>query len=209
MGFNGIENVKLIDLEQGLKLGYKLKLVSISERQKNKFYSSVAPCFIPENSLVANTNFEENVISLEGDNFLKTSLVGKGAGGYPTATSIISDLKKFTVRNPDHGVFQKKYSNMPKATFYDQSLRKRPYYIRMSVLNKVGVLKSIANLFAQKSISIKSLIQLNTSNDKVVPIIIISDATDVDKINHVIKNLKKSSFLKKEISVIRIEEHIG
>ena len=209
MGFNGIENIKLIDLEQGLKLGYKLKLVSISERQKNKFYSSVAPCFVPENSLVANTNFEENVISLEGDDFLKTSLVGKGAGGYPTATSIISDLKKFTVRNPDHGVFQKKYSNMPKATFYDQSLRKRPYYIRMSVLNKVGVLKSIANLFAQKSISIKSLIQLNTSNDKVVPIIIISDATDVDKINHVIKNLKKSSFLKKEISVIRIEEHIG
>ena len=209
MGFNGIENVKLIDLEQGLKLGYKLKLVSISERQKNKFYSSVAPCFVPENSLVANTNFEENVISLEGDDFLKTSLVGKGAGGYPTATSIISDLKKFTVRNPDHGVFQIKYSNMPKATFYDQSLRKRPYYIRMSVLNKVGVLKSIANLFAQKSISIKSLIQLNTSNDKVVPIVIISDATDIDKINHVIKNLKKSSFLKKEISVIRIEEHIG
>ena len=209
IGFNGIENVKLIDLEQGLKLGYKLKLVSISERQKNKFYSSVAPCFVPENSLVANTNFEENVISLEGDDFLKTSLVGKGAGGYPTATSIISDLKKFTVRNPDHGVFQKKYSNMPKAIFYDQSLRKRPYYIRMSVLNKVGVLKSIANLFAQKSISIKSLIQLNTSNDKVVPIVIISDATDIDKINHVIKNLKKSSFLKKEISVIRIEEHIG
>ena len=209
MGFNGIENVKLIDLEQGLKLGYKLKLVSISERKKNKFYSSVAPCFVPENSLVANTNFEENVISLEGDDFLKTSLVGKGAGGYPTATSIISDLKKFTVRNPDHGVFQKKYSNMPKAIFYDQSLRKRPYYIRMSVLNKVGVLKSIANLFAQKSISIKSLIQLNTSNDKVVPIVIISDATDIDKINHVIKNLKKSSFLKKEISVIRIEDHIG
>ena len=209
LGFNGIENIKLIDLEQGLKLGYKLKLVSISERQKNKFYSSVAPCFVPENSLVANTNFEENVISLEGDDFLKTSFVGKGAGGYPTATSIISDLKKFTTRNPDHGVFQIKYSNMPKATFYDQSLRKRPYYIRMSVLNKVGVLKSIANLFAQKTISIKSLIQLNTSNDKIVPIIIISDSTDVDKINHVIRNLKKSTFLKKEISVIRIEEHIG
>ena len=209
MQFDGIENIKLIDLEQGLNLGYKLKLVSITERYKDRFFSSVAPCFVPESSLIAKTNLEENVITFEGENFLKTSLVGKGAGGYPTATSIISDLKKFIVRNPDHGVFQIKYSNMPKATFYDQSLRKRPYYIRMSVLNKVGVLKSIANLFAQKSISIKSLIQLNTSNDKVVPIIIISDATDVDKINHIIKNLKKSSFLKKEISVIRIEEHIG
>ena len=202
LNFDGIENIKLIDLEQVLKPGYKLKLVSISEQNKNKFYSSVAPCFVPENSLVANTNFEENVISLEGDDFLKTSLVGKGAGGYPTATSIISDLKKFALHQPEYGVFQIKYSNMPNASFYDPSLRKRPYYIRMSVLNKVGVLKSIANLFAQQSISIKSLIQLNTSNEKVVPIIIISDATDVSKINHVVKNLKKSPFLKKEISVI-------
>ena len=43
--FNGIENVKLIDLEQGLNL-IQLKLVSISERQKNKFYPLVAPCFV-------------------------------------------------------------------------------------------------------------------------------------------------------------------
>ena len=100
------ENIKLIDLEQGLTLGYKLKLVSISERHNKKFYSSVAPCFIPENSLVAKTDFEENVISLEGDNFLKSSLVGKGAGGYPTATSIISDLKRYLTHTDEKGIFK-------------------------------------------------------------------------------------------------------
>ena len=210
INYDGIENIKLIDLEQGLKLGYKLKLVSLTERHSNsKFYSSVAPCFVPENSLIAKTDFEENVITLEGDNFIKTSLVGKGAGGFPTATSIISDLKKYSSHSSDQGVFQVKFSNMPRATFINQSSRKRPYYLRMSVLNKVGVLKSIAQLFAQKSISIRSLIQLNTSNDKIVPIIIISDPIDVDKITKVVKNLKKTSFLKKEISVIRIEDNIG
>ena len=194
LNYDGIENVKLIDLEQGLKLGYKLKLVSISERHKNKFYSSVAPCFIPENSLVAKTDFEENVISLEGDNFLKTSLVGKGAGGYPTATSIISDLKKYLTHTSSKGVFQIKYQKMPNASFINQSSRIRPYYLRMSVLNKVGVLKSIAQIFAEKSISIKSLIQLNTTNEKIVPIVIISDPIGIDKILLVVKNLKKSSF---------------
>ena len=72
---------------------------------------------------------------------------------------------------------------MPKARYLNRSERKRPYYLRMSVLNKVGVLKSIAQIFAQKSISIKSIIQLNTSNEKTVPIIIISDPVGVDKIN--------------------------
>ena len=209
LDYDGIENIKLIDLEQGLKLGYKLKLVSISERHNKKFYSSVAPCFIPENSLVAKTDFEENVISLEGDNFLKSSLVGKGAGGYPTATSIISDLKRYLTHTDEKGIFKIKYQNMPKASFINHSLRTRPYYLRMSVLNKVGVLKSIAQIFAQKSISIKSLIQLNTSNEKIVPIIIISDPVGIDKISKVVKNLKNSNFLKKEISVIRIEENIG
>ena len=209
LDYDGIENIKLIDLEQGLKLGYKLKLVSISERHNKKFYSSVAPCFIPENSLVAKTDFEENVISLEGDNFLKSSLVGKGAGGYPTATSIISDLKRYLTHTDEKGIFKIKYQNMPKASFINHSLRTRPYYLRMSVLNKVGVLKSITQIFAQKSISIKSLIQLNTSNEKIVPIIIISDPVGIDKISKVVKNLKNSNFLKKEISVIRIEENIG
>ena len=105
INYDGIENIKLIDLEQGLKLGYKLKLVSLTERHSNsKFYSSVAPCFVPENSLIAKTDFEENVITLEGDDFIKTSLVGKGAGGYPTATSIISDLKDVS-HNQYQGVF--------------------------------------------------------------------------------------------------------
>ena len=210
VNYDGIENIKLIDLEQGLKLGYKLKLVSLTESHNNsKYYSSVAPCFVPENSLIAKTDFEENVITLEGDDFIKTSLVGKGAGGYPTATSIISDLKKYAAHNQYQGVFQHNYSSMSKAKYLNRSDRKRPYYLRMSVLNKVGVLKSIAQIFAQKSISIKSIIQLNTSNEKTVPIIIISDPVGVDKINLVTQNLKKTSFLKKEISVIRIEEDIG
>ena len=210
INYDGIENIKLIDLEQGLKLGYKLKLVSLTERHSNsKFYSSVAPCFVPENSLIAKTDFEENVITLEGDDFIKTSLVGKGAGGYPTATSIISDLKRYAAQNEYQGVFQYNYSSMSKAKYLNRSDRKRPYYLRISVLNKVGVLKSIAQIFAQKSISIKSIIQLNTSNEKTVPIIIISDPVGVDKINLVTQNLKKTSFLKKEISVIRIEEDIG
>ena len=164
---------------------------------------------MPESSLIAKTNFEENVITLEGENFLKTSLVGKGAGGYPTATSIISDIKRFINYSSIKGIFIKKYSQMLNAKFVNQSQRIRPYYLRMSVLNKVGVLKSIAQLFSQKSISIKSIIQLNTNNEKVVPIIIISDPVGLKNITQVVNNLKKSNFIKNEISVIRIEENIG
>ena len=46
-------------------------------------------------------------------------------------------------------------------------------------------------------------------NEKVVPIIIISDPVGLKNITQVVDNLKKTNFLKNEISVIRIEENIG
>jgi len=207
--YKGIENIKLIDLEQGLNLGYKLKLLSLTERHNNKYYSSVSPCFISKNSIIAKTDFEENVITLEGDDFLKTSLVGKGAGGYPTATSILSDLKKYIYRSSSIGTFHHKYSKIANASFLNPADRKRPYYVRLSAENKIGVLKSIAEMFSKNSISIKSIIQLNTTNEKVVPIIIVSEPASVNNINKVVKKLNQSKFIQKQISVIRIEENIG
>ena len=42
-----------------------------------------------------------------------------------------------------------------------------------------------------------------------VPIIIISDPVGLKNITQVVNNLKKTNFIKNEISVIRIEENIG
>ena len=208
LSYDGIENIKLMDLEYGLQLGYKLKLLSISEKIGSKFYSSVAPCFINQNNTMANTEFEDNLCIIEGDDFVKTSLMGKGAGGFPTATSIISDLSTFISGNIN-GVFNDNYISMPSANYVSDIIRNRSYYMRLSVSNKVGVLKSITQLFANKSISIKSIIQLNPDDSNTVPIVIISNVVSHKKIIEITKLLKKNSFIKKEISTIRIEDNLG
>ncbi len=111
MSYDGIENIKLIDLNYGLQLGYKLKLLSICEKIGSKFFASVAPCFVKQESLLSNTNFEDNLAIIEGINFVKTSLLGKGAGGYPTASSIISDLMNYISKDYSN-VFNTKYDSM-------------------------------------------------------------------------------------------------
>ena len=208
ISYSGIENIKLIDLDYGLQLGYKLKLLSISEKIGSKFYSSVAPCFINENSVMANTEFEDNLCIIEGDDFVKTSLIGKGAGGFPTATSIISDLVTYITTN-DYKVFNSNYSSMPLPSYVNQNARNRSYYIRLSVANKVGVLKTITQFFAKKSISIKSIIQLNPDDSNTVPIVIISNVVSQKKIMEITKLLKKNSYIKNDISTIRLEDNIG
>jgi homoserine dehydrogenase len=162
----------------------------------------VAPCFINQNNTMANTEFEDNLCIIEGDDFVKTSLMGKGAGGFPTATSIISDLSAFISGNIN-GVFNDNYASMLSANYVSDKIRNRSYYMRLSVANKVGVLKSITQLFANKSISIKSIIQLNPDDSNTVPVV------SHKKIIEITKLLKKNSFIKKEISTIRIEDNLG
>ena len=125
LSYNGIENIKLMDLDYGLQLGYKLKLLSISEKIGKNFYSSVAPCFIKQNSIMANTEFEDNICVVEGDDFIKTSLIGKGAGGFPTATSIVSDIISFTSGNINN-IFNVNYTSMPLANYANNN-RNRSY----------------------------------------------------------------------------------
>jgi homoserine dehydrogenase len=208
ISYSGIENIKLIDLDYGLQLGYKLKLLSISEKIRSKFYSSVAPCFVNKGSVMANTEFEDNICIIEGDDFVKTSLIGKGAGGFPTATSIISDLATYITTN-NYKVFNSNYSSMPIPSYVNQNARNRSYYIRLSVANKVGVLKTITQFFAKKSISIKSIIQLNPDDSNTVPIVIISNVVSQKKIIEITKLLKKNSYIKNDISTIRLEDNIG
>ena len=208
LSYSGIENIKLMDLDYGLQLGYKLKLLSISEKIGKNFYSSVAPCFIKQNSIMANTEFEDNICVVEGDDFIKTSLIGKGAGGFPTATSIVSDIISFTSGNINN-IFNVNYTSMPLANYVNDDTRNRSYYIRLSVNNKVGVLKTITQFFAKKAISIKSIIQLNPEDSKTVPIVIISNIVSHKKIVEITKMLKKNRYIKKQISTIRIEDKIG
>jgi homoserine dehydrogenase len=157
---------------------------------------------------MANTEFEDNLCIIEGDDFVKTSLIGKGAGGFPTATSIISDLATYITTN-NYKVFNSNYSSMTLPSYVNQNARNRSYYIRLSVANKVGVLKTITQFFAKKSISIKSIIQLNPDDSNTVPIVIISNVVSQKKIIEITKLLKKNSYIKNDISTIRLEDNIG
>ena len=183
-------------------------MLSISEKIGSNFYTSVAPCFIKENSIMANVELEDNLCIIEGNDFIKATLIGKGAGGLPTATSVISDLSYYINKNT-YKVFNSDYSSMSLANSVNDELRKKSYYIRLSAVNKIGVLKTITQFFAKKSISIKSIIQLNPEDSNTVPIVIISNVVSHKKIIEITKLLKKNSYIKKEISTIRIEENIG
>ena len=88
----GIQNINLTDIFYAKNLGYKIKLLSISEIKNNKLMERVHPCLILENSYIAKIDGVLNAVVVDGLPIGKSILQGEGAGPGPTSSALISDL---------------------------------------------------------------------------------------------------------------------
>ena len=88
----GIQNINLTDILHAKNLGYKIKLLAISEIKENKLMERVHPCLVLKDSYIANINGVLNAIIIDGYPIGRSVLQGEGAGPGPTTSALISDL---------------------------------------------------------------------------------------------------------------------
>lgn len=87
----GIKNVSSEIIEVVDLLGYKLKFLASSVLDDNKIGISVEPVMIKKDEMLANVDYEFNVVKYQGENSDIQLMYGKGAG-YATANSLLNDL---------------------------------------------------------------------------------------------------------------------
>ena len=201
----GIQNINLTDILYAKKLGYKIKLLSISEIKKNKLMERVHPCLILKNSYIAKIDGVLNAIVVDGLPIGKSVLQGEGAGPGPTSSALISDLCSVLKDDTNYpfGVSFKERKNISKFNILNHICSA---YLRIEVKDQPGVLSSITNSFARNKISIKNLIQNPNKKNKKASIIIITHENIEKNFNNLISNLSKNKFVLKKPTFIRIEK---
>ena len=201
----GIQNINLTDILYAKNLGYKIKLLSISEIKNNKLMERVHPCLILENSYIAKIDGVLNAVVVDGLPIGKSILQGEGAGPGPTSSALISDLcsvLKGEISYP-FGVSsfsRKKISKFNILNHFCSS------YLRIEVKDKPGVLSSITKIFAKNKISIKNLIQKPNKKSRKASIIIITHENLEKNFNTLITHLSRNKFVLKKPTFIRIEK---
>lgn len=89
ISYIGINNISIEDIIISEKLGYSIKLLASYERFKTP---TVMPVFISHTNPLSNINFEINALLIKSQNLGEVFISGRGAGGAPTAVSVLSDL---------------------------------------------------------------------------------------------------------------------
>ncbi len=160
----GISNLSAEDITFAHGLGYEVKLLAIAEADGDAVAVRVHPAMIPKEHPLASVRESFNAVYLEGEKVGPVMLYGRGAGGNPTATSVVGDLIELA-RNRAAGSLPSVIHHMPRAAGV-RARRIRPmedlttqYYILMEVADLPGVLASIATVFALHEVSIKQVWQ--------------------------------------------------
>ena len=201
----GIENITLTDIEHAKNLGYKIKLLAISEIIGNKLMERVHPCLVLNNSYIANINGVLNAIIVDGNPIGKSVLQGEGAGPGPTSSALISDICSVLRGNVKYP-FGISYTLRKNINTFNISNHICSSYLRIEVKDKSGVLSSITKIFAKNKISIKNLIQIPDKKSRKASIAIITHKNIEKNYNNLLLNLTRNKFVFKKPTFIRIEK---
>jgi homoserine dehydrogenase len=151
----GIEQVKPIDIEFATRLGYVIKLLAIvREHADGSVECRVQPSFIPKTHILANVNGVFNAVAVHGDLAGDALFYGRGAGKEPTASAVVADVvelgRALMQARPCSGFlpYREQGRLLPVAE------TRTPYYVRLDVTDRPGVLAEISRVLADAGVGI-------------------------------------------------------
>jgi len=199
----GINFIDKLDIDNANELGYKIKLLGVSEIINGKIYQRVHPALIKKSSYIASIDGVLNAVIVDGKPVGQNVIQGEGAGPEATTSALISDISSI-LRGNIKFPFSISSKERKKLRYQNISERSFSAYLRFEVLDKPGVLSNITNIFSKNKVSIKRLIQNPNKSKKFSSIIVITHNSKDKFLNKIIKQTEKKTYIIKKPKLIRI-----
>ncbi|HVU43837.1 MAG TPA: homoserine dehydrogenase [Xanthobacteraceae bacterium] len=212
----GISSISLADLDAADELGYRVKLLGVAVKTEAGIEQRVHPTMVPKDSAIAQVMGVTNAVTLDAEGLSPITLVGPGAGGLATASSVVSDLADIArgVRNAPFGRPAARMTATRKAPMQHHE---GGYYIRLLARDRPGTAATIARRLAQQGISLESIVQRHGSgahgaspsgrSGEAVPVIMITYATSEDAVRKALSAVRRDRVISGQPQVIRIEKN--
>ena len=158
----GISRLQAQDFRYAHELGYAIKLLAIARLERDAIQARVHPTLIPQEHMLAKVDGVFNAIEVEGDLTGRVLFHGMGAGREPTTSAVIADVVEIA-RNLSSGrepvPITELNGSIDVAPMSELSSK---YYLRLTVVDRAGVMAQITRILGDLNISIASVIQKDT-----------------------------------------------
>jgi len=208
----GISNISLADIRAADELGYRIKLLGVAQKTDTGIEQRVHPTMVPTSSVIAQVHGVTNAVAIETDLLGELLLSGPGAGGNATASAVIGDVADIAKSRPgfQHGPV---FGTPAKALqpYKRAKMRKHAggYFIRLTVLDRIGAFAAIAKRMAENDISLESIVQRPPMNgaakEDIKTVILVTHETTESAVKKALEAILKDDHLVDKPQMIRIE----
>ena len=154
----GIEHISAEDIAFAKELGYRVKLLGMASRERDGVLARVHPCLVRHDAPIAEVSGVMNGVTVEGIPVGTTVFEGPGAGAGPTASAVVADIADIA-RGLNQSVYLTPAKDMDARALASFSDHVGTYYLRLTVIDRPGVIAAISKIMGDAGVSIESLLQ--------------------------------------------------
>ena len=172
----GINRLDARDVNYAAQLGYVVKLVATAQFLGTDADGTVQldvrvnPTLLPKDHPLAGVHGVNNAILVEGDPVGRVMFYGPGAGAGPTASAVVADILNIAGIREASGAGGGldpllAAGQWRPCRLVDPGLTLHRNYLRLQTGDQAGVIGRIGTCFGDQGVSIRSIVQFETSGD--------------------------------------------
>ncbi len=167
-----IRPISDVDFVYARRLQATIRQVSRVSSVDGQVEARVGPALVPLTSPLARVIGSQNLIVAGGAYGRETTFAGYGAGGFPTAVAVVSDVLAIA-RRAGAAPAAWPATTAPAAV---TNLQVAPYYLRLVVRDQPGIIASLASIFSTHGINIDAVLQEPGGTKDRLPFVITLEA---------------------------------
>ncbi|HVV45921.1 MAG TPA: homoserine dehydrogenase [Bryobacteraceae bacterium] len=195
----GIRRITPQDFDYAHQLGHTIRLVCSAMQTERGLILSVRPALIPQSTILASVQGAYNAVWVKGQFGGDTFYYGRGAGPHPTGVAVVSDMmrvaREIRCGSPER-VSPFAHERLGEYEPVPVTLQHRPYYLRFRVEDRPGIIAELAQILADRQISLEAVLQLPCDTKHNLPFVITVEPSSEQAIREAVEQMSRLSFLR-------------
>jgi homoserine dehydrogenase len=152
----GITELTKLDFQYAKMMGGSIKLVGVAKSvSEGKVAAFVSPAYITQSDSLFAVSGATNAVELISKNLQTTTLIGQGAGRYPTANSCVNDIVALAKGDKTPLPFNPEASGSVQfVNNYESN-----FFIRLKYRDGLGITRQCGEICEKYGVSIHSMLQ--------------------------------------------------
>ena len=194
----GIRRISPMDFSYAHQLGHTIRQVGSARQTTEGLLLAVRSALIPRSAILAHVDGAYNAVWVKGVHGGDTFYYGKGAGPQPTGVAVVSDLmrvaREIVKGNPER-VSPFAHDRLREYAPISIHRQVRPYYLRFRVIDRPGIIATLAAILASAHISLEAVLQEPCANKQDLPFVITLEPTSEGAVQEAVEKMQDLDFL--------------